>query len=243
MEKVNKLQELNKKLILEVKMLRVENGTLKKTNGKVSNKRKEFEEQIERLEAKKSTILKELENLARVSKEFEDEIGRKSRTMQMEVVQKANALEEIKGALSKKEEALKIAQMKECEFIAQLDKVKNEVEVLQVKQIQQPQSHSSKGSSSNSNLICYVCSRREHFKAKNYKFNQHRKMKGPRNMWSPPRVKQIWVRKDQVHLFRNMGKEKIVKSPNFVWVAKKREFPNLVKPPLEESSLSLNASH
>ena len=36
-------------------MLRVENGTLKKTNGEVSKKSKDFEEQIERLEAEKST--------------------------------------------------------------------------------------------------------------------------------------------------------------------------------------------
>ena len=90
--------------------------------------------------------------------------------MQAKVVQKANALEEVKGALRKKEEALKITQMKECDFIAQLDEVEKKVKALQVNQIQQPQSHSSKGSSSNSNLICYVCSRREHFKATNFKF-------------------------------------------------------------------------
>ena len=51
MEKAKKLQELNKKLILEVKMLRNENGTLKKANGEVSNKSKELEGQLERLEA------------------------------------------------------------------------------------------------------------------------------------------------------------------------------------------------
>ena len=131
--------------------------------------------------------------------------------------------------------------MKECDFIAQLDKVEKEVKALEVNQIQRPQSHLSKGSSYNSNLICYVCSRREHCKAKNFKFNQHRKTRGPRNRRNPPRVKQIWVRKDQVHLFRNMGMEKIVKSPNFVWVAKKREFPNLVKPPLVNTSPTPNA--
>ena len=141
--------------------------------------------------------------------------------MQMEVVQKAKALEEAKGALSKKEE---------------------EVKALQVKQIQQPQSHPSKGSSSNSNIFCYLCSRIEQFKAKNYK-PSHRKTRGPRNRWVPPRVKQVWVRKDQIHLFRSMGKEKIKKTPKFIWVVKNREFPNLVKPPLEDPSLSMNASH
>ena len=149
MEKVIKLQKLNKKIILEVKILRVENGTLKKANGEVSNKSKELEGQHERIEAEKCITLKELEDLAMVSKEFEDEIGRKSRTMQREIVQKAKALEEAKGALSKKEE---------------------EVEALQVKQRQRPQSSSkgssSKGSSSNSNIFCYLCSRIEHFRLK-----------------------------------------------------------------------------
>ena len=48
--KENNLQELNKRLILEVKTLRAKNGTLKRHNGEVSYKNKEFEEQIKRLE-------------------------------------------------------------------------------------------------------------------------------------------------------------------------------------------------
>ena len=82
-----------------------------------------------------------MENLARLSKEFEDEITRKSRKMQVEVVQKANALKEVKETLSKKEEALKIAKVKECDYIAQLDKVEREVKSLQVKQSQRSLSH------------------------------------------------------------------------------------------------------
>ena len=59
--KENKLQELNKKLILEVKTFRAKNGTLNRHNGEVSYKNKEFEEQIERVEAEKSTTLKKFQ--------------------------------------------------------------------------------------------------------------------------------------------------------------------------------------
>ena len=60
----------------------------------------------------------------------------KSRKMQVEVVQKANMLEEVKETLSKKEEALKIAKVKECDYITQLDRVEKEVKSLQGKESQ-----------------------------------------------------------------------------------------------------------
>ena len=56
-------------------------------------------------------------------------------------------------------------------------------------------------------------------------------MRKSRNRKCPPRVKQIWVRKDLVDQVRPKRKEK-GKSTQLVWVVKKNKFPNLVKPPL-----------
>ena len=117
----------------------------------------------------------------------------------------------MKETLSNKKEALKIAKVKECDYITQLDKVEKEVKSLQRKQSQRPQSHSSRGSSSNSNLICYLCSKTWHVRARKYHFNGHRKMRGSRNRKSPPKIKKTWVRKDQVHLTKNKDKEKVWK--------------------------------
>jgi hypothetical protein len=68
---------------------------------------------VESLEVEKNATLKDLEDPARLSEEFEDEYAWKARKMQMEVGWKANALKEVKEALSKKKEALKIAKVKE----------------------------------------------------------------------------------------------------------------------------------
>ena len=62
----------------------------------------------------------------------------------MEVEQKVNVLEEVKEALSKKEEALKIAKVKECNYIVKLDKVEKVVKSLAIKQNHMPHGHSSR---------------------------------------------------------------------------------------------------
>ena len=62
-------------------------------------------------------------------------------------------------------------------------------------------------------------------------------MRKSRNRKSPPRVKQIWVRKDLVDQVRPKRKEK-GKSTQLVWVVKKNIFPNLVKPPLVDDTPS-----
>ena len=62
-------------------------------------------------------------------------------------------------------------------------------------------------------------------------------MRESRKRKSPPRVKRIWVRKDLVNHVRPKGKEK-GKSTQLVWVVKKNQFPNLVKPPLVDVTSS-----
>ena len=105
--KENMLQELNKKLILEVKKLRAENGTLKRHDGEVSYKNKEFEEQIERLEAEKSTTLKEFE-------ETKEDFAKRMRLMQAEI--------------QARDKALEITKKKEIDHLAELARSKQEKE-------------------------------------------------------------------------------------------------------------------
>lgn len=162
MEKANKLQELNKKLIFEVKTLRVDKGMLLKKNGEVLDKNKELELQIERLEAKKNEALKELQDLARSSKEWEDEVARKSRKMQMEVELKINALEEVKEVSNKNKylevqierlevernsaskefedlaKLLELTKKTELDHLAELAKAKQEIEAMMMEAIQLP---------------------------------------------------------------------------------------------------------
>jgi len=52
----------------------------------------------------------------------------------MEVERKAKALEETKEALGRKDEALKVAKVKECDYIVNLDKMEKEVKALQMRQ-------------------------------------------------------------------------------------------------------------
>ena len=63
----------------------------------------------------------------------------------------------------------------------------------------------------------------------------------PRNRKSPPSIKKIWVRKDLMNQTRKKGKEMMGKSSTFVWIVKKSEFPNLVKPPLVNPNPTQNA--
>ncbi|KAK0576347.1 hypothetical protein LWI29_015818 [Acer saccharum] len=214
MEKANKLQELNKKLVLEIMTLRVENGTLKKMNGEVSK-----------------------QNLARLFEEFEEKCARMTRKLLMEKEQKVKVLEETNEALGRKDEALKIAKVKECDYIVHLDKVEKEVKVLQMKQHQRLHSHLPRGSFLNHPPTCYFCFQKGHSKTHCFKFHKHEKLRKSRNRKKPPRVKQIWVRKDLVNQVRPKRKEK-GKSTQLVWVVKKDQFPNLVKPPLVDDTPS-----
>ena len=230
--KVEKLQELNKKLVLEVETLREENSSLKTKNGEVSDKNKKFEEKIMRLEARKLQALEELLDFTRAVMEFEEKIAQKSKEIQLVIELKDSALKEVEETLKKKDEALKIAEARESVFGIELDKVEQVVKTLPKDTNSKPQRYQKKGNIPNSSLMCYFCSKREHFKDEYYTLNKNRKNRGARKKNNLPRVKKIWARKDQIHFVINMGKQKIKEQPKFIWVPKKEEFPNLVKPPL-----------
>ena len=106
-----------------------------------------------------------------------------------------------------------------------------------MKQHQRPHSHHPKGSFLNHPHTCYFFFQKGHLKAHCFKFHKHEKLRKSRNRKTPPRVKQIWVRKDLVDRVRPKGKEK-GKSTQLVWVVKKNQFPNLVKPPLVDDTPS-----
>ena len=236
--KIEELEMENKKLTLEVNMLKEENATLWRKVGEVSNKNKELEIQVGRLEVERNSTSREFEDLARLFEEFEEECARKTRKMHMEVERKAKALEETKEALGRKDEALKIAKVKECDYIVYVDKVEKKVKELQLEQHQRPHSHQPRGSFLNHPPIFYFCFQKGHIKAQCFKFHKHEKLRKSRNRKSPPIVKQIWVRKDLVDQVRPKGKEKKGKSTQLVWVVKKNIFPNLIKPPLVDDTPS-----
>ena len=121
--KVEELEMQNKKLTLEVNMLKEENGTFRRKVGEVYNKNKELELQVGRLEVERNSASREFEDFARLFEEFEDECARKTRKLLMEVERKGKSLEEMKEALGRKDEALKIAKVKECDYIVYVDKV------------------------------------------------------------------------------------------------------------------------
>ena len=227
--KVEKLQGLNKKLVLEVKALREENSSLKKKNGEVSTKNKKFEEQIMRLEARKLQVSEELLDFTKAVMEFEEKTAQKSKEIQLVIELKDNALKEVEETLKQKDEALKIVEARESVFGIELDKV---VKTLPKDTNSKPQRYQKKGRIPNSSLMCYFCSKREHFKDEYYTLTKNKKNRGARKKNNLPRVKKIWARKDQIHFVINMGKQKIKEQPKFIWVPKKEEFPNLVKPPL-----------
>ena len=229
--KVEELETLNKKLTLEVSMLKEENGTFRRKVGEVSNKNKEMEIQVGRLEVERNSASKEFEDLAKLCEEFEEEYARKTRKLLMEVERKAKALEETKEALGRKDEALMVAKVKECDYIVNLDKVEKEVLALQMRQHQRPHTHLPRGSFLNHLPTCYFCLQKGHLKAHCFKFHKHENLRKSRNKKNPPRVKQIWVRKDLFNQVKPKVKEK-GKSTQLVWVAKKNQFPNLIKPPL-----------
>ena len=235
--KIEELEVKNEKLTLEVNMLKEENATFRRKVGEVSNKNKELEIQVGRLEVERNSTSREFEDLARLFEEFEEECARKTRKLLMEAERKAKALEETKEALGRKDEALKIAKVKECDYIVYVDKVEKEVKELQLKQHQRPHSHQPRGSFLNHPPTCYFCFQKGHFKAHCFKFHKHEKLRKSRNRKSPPRVKQIWVRKDLVDQVRPKVKEK-GKSTQLVWVVKKNIFPNLIKPPLVDDTPS-----
>ena len=181
-----------------------------------------------RLEARKLQASEELLDFTKAVMEFEEKIAQKSKELQLVIELKDNTLKEVKETLKEKDKALKIAEARESVFGIELDKV---VKTLPKDTNSKPQRYQKKERIPNSSLMCYFCSKREHFKDEYYTLNK-KKIRGARKKNNLPRVKKIWVRNDQIHFVINMGKQKIKEQPKFIWVPKKEEFPNLVKPPL-----------
>jgi len=262
MEKANKLQELNKKLIFEVKTLRVDKGMLLKKNEEVLDKNKELELQIERLEVERNSTSKEFEDLAKLL-----ELTKKTELDHL--AELAKAKQEIEAMMMEaiqlpKEERLNISQGDSSAEVKKTSANKAKRRKAKRKSKKPPPPPSTKthqqGIIPNPITVCHHCYKIGHIRPLGQEYERHgtrenfnyrENYRHVRKVWveksrsrrSPPRIRKIWVRKDLLDQARNMGMEKIVKSPNFVWVAKKREFPNLVKPPLVNPSPTPNAQY
>ena len=183
------------------------------------------------LDKKEKVVSKNLEDLTKLMEEFEEENARKSRKMLMGVEKSTNAAIELQSCLNKKEEELKIAKVKECNFIVQLDAAENELKSLQIQKYQGPNIRNQRGSFPNHSFTCYFCAKRGHTKAQCFSFKRFRTSQMRSRMY-PPKIKQIWVRKDLVGQVREVEIDTKYRPLTPIWVVKNSLLPNLVKAPL-----------
>ena len=187
---IGELERDNEKLMLEVRMLKAENGLLRNKVQEFSTSNEELGEQVVMLEEKKKATSKNLEDLAKLSEEFEEENSRRFRKMFIVVEKSTNTVMEFQERLNKKEEELKRTKVKECDFLVQLDMVEQEMKSLQVKHHQGPRIHDQTGSFSYRPLTCYFCAKRGHNKAQCFSF-QSLRISHRRYRMYQPKVKQI----------------------------------------------------
>ncbi|KAK1561901.1 hypothetical protein Q3G72_002753 [Acer saccharum] len=112
---IGELERDNEKLMLEVRMLKAENGLLRNKVQEFSTSNEELGEQVVMLEEKKKATSKNLEDLAKLSEEFEEENSRRFRKMFIVVEKSTNTVMEFQEWLNKKEDELKRTKVKEVE--------------------------------------------------------------------------------------------------------------------------------
>ena len=98
------------------------------------------------LDKKEKEASMNLENLAKLVEEFEEESARKARKMLMGVEKSTNAALELQAQLNKKEEELKFAKVKECDYIVQLDMAEKELKSFQIRDYQGQHTYNQIGS-------------------------------------------------------------------------------------------------
>ncbi|KAK3184180.1 hypothetical protein Dsin_031466 [Dipteronia sinensis] len=236
------LENENKKLCQELELLKEKNETLKEKVQELFDINKKFEKIIAKVESEKKAISRDLLELAKLSEEFEEEYGRKTRRLLMEVEEKSNALGEVKEELKEREEALKIAKVRECDYIGELDNMEKEVNSLKVQHSRRPQSLNQRGSFPYTLPICYLCSKHGHIKANCYKFQR---VKNFQNKFggNPRGVRKIWVRRDLVDAIRVREKDSLERTLAPIWVVKRNESLHLVKPLWVDSNPTKHTLH
>ena len=120
----------------------------------------------------------------------------------MSVEANNKALEEVKEEISKKEVALKIAKVKECDYLVEIDRMEQAIKTLTKDGHSKPQALMQKGRIPSFPLSCYFCHRKGHVKSRCFEFLKHANHEQVRPMMNPNHVKKIWVRKDLVNQVR-----------------------------------------
>ena len=118
------------------------------------------------LTKKNESTVQELKDLAKLTEEFEEEASRKMRKTLMSVEAKNKALEEVKEEMSKKEVSLKIAKVKECDCLVEIDRMEQAIKTLIENGHSKPQAPMQKGRIPFSSLSCYFCHRKGHVKSR-----------------------------------------------------------------------------
>ena len=124
------LKNANQELMLEVEMLKVEKYALEKKVEDLSRRNHKLKKLNASLTKENESTVQELQDLAKLTEEFEEETSRKMRKTLMSIDTKNKALEEIKEEMSKKEVALKIAKVKECDYLVEIDRMEQAIKEL-----------------------------------------------------------------------------------------------------------------
>ena len=141
----------------------------------------------------------------------------------MSVEAKNKALEEVKEDLSKKQLALKIAKVKECDHLVEIDRMDQAIKTLTMKGHSKPQTPMKTGRIPFSSLSCYFCHRKGHIKSRCFEFLKHANYERAKPRMRPNHVKKIWVRKELVDKVR-------VEFRGPIWVVKRKKNECLVDP-------------
>ena len=184
---INELKSANTNLMMEVKTLRKE----------------------------RDEAIKKAEELARLVEEQEDDFAHKTGKIQRQAElkdQKINAMEE---ESCKTENALRIAKVKECDYLVELKKAESTIQFLtKVQEVKGVtfgrniiKGESSHSNTKVSNIIfgpsffphnCYFCHTRGHKRAQCAEFIESCKNKQRKPRGKPRGLRQIWVRKDRL---------------------------------------------
>ena len=103
--------------------------------------------------------------------------------------------------------------------------------ILAVNSYYEHRSYNQTGRFTNKPITCYFCAKMGHTKARCFRFKRFIASRF-RTRIDPPKVKQIWVRKDLVSQVRPMGRDTTYRHLAPILVVKKHVLPNPVKPPL-----------
>ncbi|KAK3225650.1 hypothetical protein Dsin_005512 [Dipteronia sinensis] len=175
---------------------------------------------MEVLEKERDEAIKRAEDLTRIIEEQEEDFTRKTRKMQWQVELKDKAIDAIKEELSRKEVALKVVRVKECDRLVELEKAESTIKVLTEEQsimeeilryntIERDANHPKErvtkigGSSSYFPYKCHFCHTRGHKKAQCVEFIGMRKKKQSMPKVKPRKIRQVWVQKDKLDQVRD----------------------------------------